>query len=123
MTARRLRELVARYQRRLGLLHWTIEVDLDTELQGTRNAEVRWAWSYDSAVVVLDAGEWPGWSPDYAERIVAHELLHVLTRDLCVAASEAADCLPKAARKVVKDRWDHELEGVVERLAAVLAGS
>jgi hypothetical protein len=30
--------------------------------------------------------------------------------------------LPKAARGLAHDRWDHELEGVVERLAGVVAG-
>ena len=120
MTRGQLSRLVAQYQRRLGLTHWALEVDFDSELKEGRDAEVAWSWNDDAATVRLAAGEWRGWDEDKARRVVAHELLHLLTRDLLVCGEEMVEALPKKARRLARARWEHEVEGVTERLAALL---
>ena len=120
MTRARIVRLIERHARQLKLTAWKIEVDLSTKLPGEQDAEVRWDWSYDNATVVLAADKWPAWDEAYARKVIVHELLHIVTRDLCVCVAEVSVTLPKAAQRLARDRWEHELEGVIERLAVVL---
>ena len=120
MTARQAGRLLAYWKRRLGLSHWNIRLELDAEFDpDTTDAHVRWDWSYDNATVRL-APRVRGYAPEKAESVIVHELLHLVLRDLEVAVSEAGVQLPKKARRHFRDRWHHESEGVVERLAVLL---
>lgn len=120
MTKTRMRAIARLYIETLKLGSWNIELDFDTEL-ARGDAEVAWTWDYDEATIRLDAKQWRAWSDEKAMRVVAHELVHVLMRDLMVAVEETLDQLPKRLRPLAHARYDHELEGVTERVAALIS--
>jgi hypothetical protein len=96
-----------------------VAFEFDTTLDG-RHAEVAWSWRYESATISFNADDWRDWDDAKAARVVAHELLHLVGRDLAVTVRDLIDELPKAARPLARERWEHEYEGVTERLARVL---
>ena len=108
------------WQGRLGLGQWNLELEFDVEFESpTQNAEVRWDWSYDNATLELGT-EWREWDNDRLQVVLVHELLHIFTRDLEVAVADAVDYFPLREKRHVRDRWQHEIEGVVDRLAVRL---
>ena len=119
MTKARIIRLVNENGRRLRLTGWRIMIELDAELSGDTDAEVAWDWSYDNATIRFSE-KWRTWDEGYARRVIVHELLHLLTRDLCVCVAEVFTALPEGCHGLARDRWDHELEGVVERVAVLL---
>ena len=122
MTKREVIKLVEAYQARLMLTHWKVEVEFDVELESkTADAMVVWDWSYDNAVVQLKEG-WRDWSDDEAAKVIAHELLHLVLRDLEVSVADSCDYLPDDEKRHVRDRFQHEIEGVVDRLAVIVTG-
>lgn len=122
MNKRRFCQLVERYRCRLMLRHWNIVVDFDRRpTSDTSNAEIRWDWSYDNATIRLAAG-WRDWEPAFAEGVVAHELVHALSRDLHVCVDDTFDSLPRSAQAVARAHFRHEVEGLTERLAVILTG-
>ena len=66
--------------------------------------------------------EWVDGDPDLREIdvTVVHELLHCLFRDLDKAAESPLMSLSDAMRDMVEDRYDHELEQLIDRLAHVI---
>jgi hypothetical protein len=112
---------LAEWQTRLGLDHWKIEVKWDKPASEDQDARVEMEDWYDTCTMHL-ASEWREWNVQKAQAIVVHELLHLVFRDLG-GAVEAVHALLGSEAKVLADaRFQHEVEGVVERLAQVLAG-
>lgn len=121
MTSDWLEECVARWVPRLGLTHWAIEFDWDRPVPPEENTEamVERTDSYDVATMRFSA-KYLTWTAAWAEWVVVHELIHLVTRDLEHAAEAAQELLPKKARKLAAAHFHHEVEGVIDRLAAVL---
>lgn len=119
LTREYMEEVIREWQTVLGLTHWTIIVDWDTPAAEDNYADVAPKDSYDEATIKLSA-DWPSWSFDFATKTLIHELLHLTTRDLLTAATAVEDVLPASAWKLFEDRFTHELEGVVDRIALTL---
>lgn len=103
------------------LPHWRIEVlfDVDPPEPGV-NAQIRWAFQYDQAVLEVCAG-WRSWSGGKVRRIIAHEFGHLIARDLQVAVLDQEDVLGDGWDQFFR-RYTHEIEGVVERYATIITG-
>lgn len=119
MTAERINAMVASWADRLGLSHWQIQVDWSGLTPNGEQALVHPADSYDTATLQFHA-EFTAWTPAWAEWVVVHELLHLVMRDQDSTVEAVIDLLPAKARALAENRYEHEAEGVVDRLAAVL---
>lgn len=121
MTKKRMELLVAAWARRLGLAHWEIKCDWKNEAPEDVLAQCRWSHDYDHASIRFDPA-FAGWAPRYAEATIVHELIHVLARDLQVTLNTTVESLPRGARGLAADLLNHEIEGVVDRLADAMVG-
>ena len=112
--------ILGEWQLRLGLDRWEIRV-LWTEPANEDEslAEIEPHNPYDVAVLRLSPG-WPEWSRRMMNTIIAHELCHLVVRDLWLAAESVEPYAPPEAWRVFKARWDHHEEQAVDRLARML---
>lgn len=113
-------QLVASLQERMLLPHWRVEILFDCEKVDGSDARIRWSFQYDEAVLELCVG-WRAWSEGKARRILAHEFGHLLARDLQVAVLDQEDPLGDGWDQFFR-RYTHELEGLIERFAAIVTG-
>ena len=120
MTKREVERLLRRLQTLMGLDHWRIDLDWGQEASGGNYGEVWRSYQYDDATIYL--GE--SWRERDFEGIrytLLHELGHILCRDLDRCArdleKELGDAFP-----MYEKRYCHEIEGVVDRYALVIAG-
>lgn len=122
MTARELERILRRWQRRLGLERWELDVHTtadqwDEGEGGSADAHVAHSPDYLSADVWFNPGTFPSWDDRRAVGVVVHELLHLKLRDL----EHAADGLKP---QVHRDAWavfDHLRDRVLERTVDELA--
>lgn len=119
MTREGIETLVAEWLPRMHLSHWKVTIDWSKPVEDDTAALVEREDTYDITTMRFSA-EYPTWTEQYAEWTVVHELMHLVTRDLEQAVEASHDSLPAAARKLADARFEHELEGVVDRTARVL---
>lgn len=113
-------EVFALWQQRMRLTHWKLSFVFDEAPITGSWADVTCEDAYDEAKVRIAAG-FEGWGRDELNVIAAHELVHVLMRDLDVAVQSAEKQIrPAALVEWWLDRYTHEAEGVVERVAQLL---
>lgn len=119
MTRRRIEQLVKTWQRRLKLDHWDVEVDW-TKPPSEGAFATCWRFNqYDRANLYIDPG-FGSWSESFAERTIVHELLHLIARDLDRAIADVESFLAPESYMALDKRYEHEIEGVVDRLATIL---
>lgn len=80
------------------------------------NAQVLLPVNYHNAVINVTPG-FADWPPRMANRVMLHELMHVLIRDLDHVATSAARQLGSQAHDVSQAAWKHAEEGFVEQMA------
>jgi hypothetical protein len=120
VTAREVEEILAEWQLRLGLERWEIEIAWTEPLNEEETlAEIEPHNPYDVAVLRLSSA-WSAWDRRTMNTIVAHELCHLVVRDLWLAAESVESFAPAEAWRVFKARWDHHEEQAVDRLARML---
>lgn len=119
MTSTDIVGLVRAWAPRLGLSHWEIDVTWDETLTDDV-ANVVVESSYDGARITLRADLVEHPDAEYVEATVVHELLHVVMRDLDATLPPVLDLLPRGAASLARARYEHESEGIVDRLATVL---
>lgn len=118
MTEARLTRIVRVWVKRLNLSGWAVSINFDEPASSDADATTWRSNSYDRAQIRV-APEWRTWSPETANRLMVHELLHLCTRDIDrVVASVEPELMPQAW-KLLDDRYDHEIEGLVDRLSTV----
>jgi hypothetical protein len=119
-TAKEVERVLAEWQRRLGLDRWDIEVAWTEPLNAEEAfAEIEAQNPYDVAVLRLSRA-WPEWDRRLLNATIAHELCHLLIRDLWLAAESVESFAPAEAWRVFKSRWEHHEEQSVDRLARML---
>lgn len=116
MTEDRLLELVGHWQEFLGLGEWTISVDFVTPAEDDEEACVLWRAHYDEATMRLEPN-WMLWDEARANGVIAHELIHLLLRDLRMAWHSVQQHVKPGAWLALADRYEHEFEGAIDRLA------
>jgi hypothetical protein len=108
------------WQERMRLTYWEITFDWSTPLDPEETlGEIIRNNPYDDAKIRF-AANFAEWDRRFANVVIVHELMHLLTRDLEEAAESAGALLGASAGKLFQARLDYELEGVVDRTAAVL---
>lgn len=123
MTKAQLERVVRVWQSRLSLESWDLSVawvkDAVTGEGCSEDADATtWrANTYDRAVVYPSPDKFGSWSDEVTNRIVVHELLHLVTRDLDRAVTAVEGQVHPDVFRMVEKRYDHEIEGVVDRLA------
>lgn len=121
MTRADIEEIALTWRERLNLAHWTIRFSYPAEIEGDPLAETIGHDDYDHAEIRFSPS-FPSWTREYANTVVVHELMHLVTRDLARACESLDELLSAGARSLFKSWFDHELEGVVDRTAALLVG-
>lgn len=116
MTAKQIIGIVSLWQGLLGLETWDILVDLDEPADDDNEAQAERSIFYDKAALKF-AKSWRTWTNVYAHRVIVHELLHLVTRDLDQAHSSLEGQLHPHVWTLANERYIHEIEGVVDRLA------
>ena len=119
MTRPQIKRIVARWQTRLQLGDWEIEIDWDTPCDPDCHAQIAMNRDYKQARLRLDE-PWRGWSPAHAERVLVHELCHPALAELVAVALGPVDRLGDEARELTKATLDRAEEHVVERFARSL---
>lgn len=90
MTQRELFRKTSAWNKRLGLQEWTIDIFInqtEEELDGA--ASITPSREYNKADLHF-ATEFPGWEDEYAEKVVVHELTHLLTHGVLSTGRDAA---------------------------------
>lgn len=116
MSQRELEAFVRLWQRRLGLERWELKIEWDKPAGDDFAAQIFCSMSYDSARIRFES-EWSKWTRDEAQKIVVHELLHALHRDVDTAVESIDGQIHRDAQTVFDRQYKHALEGMIERLA------
>jgi hypothetical protein len=117
MTQKQLCGVVAFWQGRLGLSHWKLAVDFGADpVTEHARAEIHTSIHYDEADIYV-ARDWQKWSKAEAHGLMVHELMHLVCRDLDRVHADAEQLLHPEVWKAFDLRYQHEIEGVVDRLA------
>lgn len=115
MTRARLERTVRVWQRRLGLERWDVEINWDEACDEDANAAT-WRSSFYDRATIRWAEEWREWSPRKANEYAVHELLHLHLRDVDVVIGALEGQLHRDSYSLVDGRYEHEVEGLIERL-------
>jgi hypothetical protein len=109
VTRRQLECVVAAWQSRLKLESWRLRVVWDEPCSPDADATMWRSNQYERAELRFTPG-WPKWDREFANLIVAHEMCHLLTRDVEESMKISRDGLGEFVQ-------DREIEGLVDRLA------
>lgn len=116
MTGEKLLELAGHWQDFLGLSHWNIWVDFNEPCPEGIDAHIWRTHWYDTATLHL-ATDWGDWDDQKTNELIAHELLHLHCRDLDRAWDSVEEHVSSKVWKALDSRYQHEVEGLVDRLA------
>lgn len=116
MTQRELEAILRLWQGRLGLERWELKVEWDKPAGEDFEAQIFCSADYDSARIRFEP-EWSKWTREHAHKVIVHELLHALHRDIDNVLSGLDGQLHRDAQNVVEWQYRHALEGMIERLA------
>lgn len=120
MSRREVERIFAAWQRRLRLDAWEVELGFG-EVEDGSHAEVSVNGDYERARIDLSPA-WRTWTREHANRVAAHELVHLVAHDLdwCSGGELLGEHLRPDVHAAVRAVHGHHLERVVERLACVL---
>ncbi len=124
MTHTQLAKRVAYWCGKLHLDPWKITTSIVEDPHHAREngrtvaASVRTAADYLKAEIEF-AQDWVDANPsdDERDQTIVHELLHCLFRDLDNSALSVSDALGAVAESFFEERYRHELEQLIDRLA------
>ena len=119
MTKRQVEALVRDWKKRLKLDHWDIKVDWSRSPREDCYATTTRRTQYDIAELLFDS-EYATWTEDFTAKLVVHELLHIVTRDLDRVIADVEEVMHLETFRLLDKRYEHEIEGVVDRLATIL---
>lgn len=121
MTQATVERLVKKWQAKLGLDHWEIGIDWDAQCDQEAFMSITRMKSYDRATIEVSP-DWGKWSDAETEQRVVHELLHLVLREIDTIVFDHLDGhLSPAEHDIINSAYRHHSEGVVDRLATVLA--
>lgn len=122
MTPQALRRRVDYWARQLGLSHWRFTIQSGEHEPSNPGALASADASefYDDCVLFFTDQALQG-SPEEVDVVVCHEILHVVMRNLQAAHFATAALLNGEAEKLAIGRFDHALEGAIDRIAHTLA--
>lgn len=119
MTQAALQRVIKTWQKRLKLEHVLLDVDLTSEPDNEDAlASVSPHEMYDRARMNFE-GSWPNWTPFETNRIVVHELLHIMFRDYnnAVTGIGQAGVLSFQVQALWNESCNNAEEALIDRLA------
>lgn len=116
MNREQIERVVETWQLRLGLQNWDLRVEWDKPAGDEANASTWRMDKYDRATMHF-APECDEWDEFFLNWIVVHELLHLCTREIDETHKAIEEHLHRAVWDVHDKRYDHEIEGFIDRLA------
>ena len=122
MTLGNLEPYVKRWQRRLaplGVGHWTIK-RVDIVDSDDFHAEARCSTVYDYVFFRFSRDWLETAEIDEIQVTIIHEWLHVAWRDYEAVELDLRKQLGPVAEDLVKSRFDHEREGLIQRIAETI---
>lgn len=133
MTKDEIRDCVAKWQERLWLQGWRIEIDFDSPpARDDATVEILRASDYLRAEIRLAPG-WRDWSrdafgetseghfrPETLDHTIAHEMTHLVLHDLSVAGRLEFGELARDLDRIHDADIDHQLERATDQIAAIL---
>lgn len=124
-TKRDIRRAVVFWRNLLNINEWTIDLVWDgtgpngDPLADDVYATIFWMQDYHQATLCL-CKDWRKWEPRNLNRIICHEMLHLMLRDVNAVPDMVQDLLTGEAKAVLYRIQKHAEEGFVERLAQAL---
>lgn len=127
MTTAQLVKRVTFWQKKLGLDHWDIEVEVveSPHASGNSNLATAACWSsdtYDNAKIEIRE-DYAEWELEDLDQTIIHELMHIVTRDIDRTARLLREEIGASAWNLYSAVWDREIEGLVDRLAKIVHGN
>lgn len=120
MTDKQLLKLIEKWQKRLGLERWRINVDFDSPVSDSDNMQISRSKTYDDATITLNP-EWRTWGSLKIEQLVIHELLHLVHRDIDYVMYELVDGqVSPASYEVIRKAYEFADEKAIDRMAHIL---
>lgn len=122
MTIAQLKRRVAYWQRGLpflGIAHWTIDIDVVESPDGNDGSAacVHTMEDYDHASMEFKREWLTSNTPKDIDCVIIHELLHIVFRDYDNTIASIHSHLNTPVRAVWSVQIEHELEGVIQRIA------
>lgn len=114
-----INNIVDFWRRNLMIEDWDIMVDFGGTEDG-EEARCTRMLNYDRAEIAFADPDYKTWSVKRAHEIVCHELLHIVTRDLDQAFDSLRPFVHGDVWSIADERYSHEIEGAVDRLACRL---
>ena len=114
-----LRRVVKEWMQRLALTHIELQVEWDEEPEDPdAYASIHVSEYYDHAILRFADG-WQEFEPFMLNRIVVHELLHIMFHEYgkAVRSIETTGALSLDLRTLWHDRCQDAEEGIIDRLA------
>lgn len=111
-----IEQTVRAWQTRLGLDGWTIAIAF-AEIPDNSYSQIAPEDDYDRATLTISPSH-INWTQPFANQTIVHELLHLLVRDIDVMVEDAREQLHPQASAQIEKRYEHEIEGLVDRLAS-----
>lgn len=115
-----LERVLATWVGRLRLSHWDIAIDWKKSAEDDNLAEHHTSDTYDISTIRVALGSFRDWGAEETNRTIVHELVHILLRDLDVAVRSVEQPLRAGLFDLFLNRFEHETEGAVERIARAL---
>lgn len=105
----------------MAVSHWHVRIEFDS-VEGGAGARgaIWWTFQYDECTLHLPPG-WREYDDVEFVRLIAHELGHLICRDLEMTFKSAEVSMNKHAWQQFRTRYVHEIEGVVDRYATIIA--
>jgi len=116
LTREQIDEIVEAWQEALGLGTWHLKVDWDKPSGEDADATTWRSNQYDRATMHFSKDH-VDWDADFANWIVVHELLHLVTREVDEMLKDVYDQLHRDVATQVERRYEQTIEGIVDRLA------
>ena len=128
MTPGKLRSRVAYWQKALaplGVGHWKITVDIVDEPEGRRGSDagVFIPSHYDHADMQVRRAHVEDCTQEELDCTIVHELVHLAMRDLRSVVDSASCRLSPSAEAMFDENFDHEMEGITDRVARALVAA
>lgn len=125
MTLAQLKRRIAYWQRSLpdlGISHWTIDASIVEAPDGNDGSAacVHSMSDYDHASMEFARAWLRANELKEIDRVIIHELLHIVFRDYDSTIESIHSHLNTPVRAVWSVQIEHELEGVIQRLANAL---
>lgn len=119
MTRGYIEQLFYHWSEKLYLTHWTFQFKWDDALdEPDMEAQVDRSGFYDYVNIRIHP-DFHKWDQQYANKTVVHELYHLLFRDMDSCVDSVETFLPKKLWEMWELRYEHEVEGLVDRLATI----